>query len=350
MSAIYNFFGFILRWFYQFTHSFGIALILFTLLTRILMLPLGVKQQKNTIKQIKLQPKERLIRKKYAYDKNLQQQKVMEFYQKEGFNPMAGCLPLLIQLPIMLILYRVIQQPLTYISQYTAADLSAIVEKLQTFSLSATQQPLLDTYLSNTTYNQVSLMQLMGQFSDQLGTLYRGLPNYTFLGIDLIGKPSLSQFNTLLLIPLAAAVTALIQTLISQSTSKYISQNQQGGSNTVMMMLMGPVMQLLFTFWFNAGIGLYWVITNIFMILQTLLLNAVMSPKQAAADAHYELVAAVEARKKKKALAAQERKERIEQEQLERKNAARKAAGQKPLESLEKSADNQENENGDNEI
>ncbi len=347
MSVIYEFFGTILKYFYDLCNNYGVALILFTLAVKVLLLPLGVKQQKNTIKQIKLQPKERLIRKKFSYDKNLAQQKVMEFYQKEGFNPMGGCLPLLIQLPIMFILYRVIQQPLTYISSYSADVINAIASKLQTLSLTEAEIALMERFAVNPQYGEVSLMQVMSARAVELGELFQGVPNFNFLGMDLTATPSLGNFNMLLLIPLVSFLTSLLQTFVSQTTTKYTTQNQQSGNNT-MMFIMGPGMSLVFTFMFNAGIGLYWIISNVFGILQTLLLNAIMSPAQAAADAEYELKQAVLERKLKKSRLAKERQERIEQEKLDKKNAARKAAGKKPLDSLE-AEEMTEDENGENE-
>ena len=347
MSIIYEFFGTILKFFYDLCNNYGVALILFTLAVKVLLLPLGIKQQKNTIKQIKLQPKERLIRKKFAYDKNLAQQKVMEFYQTEGFNPMGGCLPLLIQLPILFILYRVIQQPLTYISGYSAEAITAISTKLQSLSLTEAELALMEKFTVNPQYGEISLMQVMSSHIAELGELFKGVPDFNFLGIDLTLTPSLSNFNLLLLIPLFSFLTSVLQTLVSQSTTKYTSQNQQK-NNSLMMFIMGPGISLVFTFMFNAGIGLYWIISNVFGVLQTLLLNAFMSPAQAAADAEYELKQAVLERKLKKARLAKERQERIEQEKLDKKNAARKAAGQKPLTSLEEKSTEEENGEDEN--
>ena len=344
MSVIYQFFGTILKFFYDWCNNYGVALILFTLVVKVILLPLGVKQQKNTIKQIKLQPKERLIRKKFSYDKNLAQQKVMEFYQKEGFNPMGGCLPLLIQLPIMFILYRVIQQPLTYISGYSAEAITQIADKLNALTLTDAQVALMEGFARNPQYGEVSLMKVMTAHSAELGELFHGVPNFNFLGLDLTLTPSLSSFNLLLLIPLFSFLTSLLQTLVSQTTTKYTTQNQ---NNNLTMFIMGPGISLMFTFMFNAGIGLYWIISNVFGVLQTLLLNAFMSPAQAAADAEYELKQAVLERKLKKARLAKERQERIEQEKLDKKNAARKAAGKKPLDSLD--AEQETEENGENE-
>ena len=120
MSAIYNFFGKLLSFFNNFTGSYLLALFIFALLVKIILLPFGIKQQKNSIKQARLRPKEMAIRKKYQGrdDKPTQQkmtQEIQELYQKEGYNPMGGCLPLLIQFPLLIALYNIVINPLKYI-------------------------------------------------------------------------------------------------------------------------------------------------------------------------------------------------------------------------------------------
>ena len=110
MSSIWDIINIPLGWIikisYSLTHNYAVALFLFALILQIILFPLGIKQQKNSVKQASLRPKEMAIRKKYAgrTDKPTQQklnQEIMELYQRENFNPMGGCLPLLIQLPIL---------------------------------------------------------------------------------------------------------------------------------------------------------------------------------------------------------------------------------------------------------
>ena len=124
MSSIWDIINIPLGWIikisYSLTHNYAVALFLFALILQIILFPLGIKQQKNSVKQASLRPKEMAIRKKYAgrTDKPTQQklnQEIMELYQRENFNPMAECLPLLIQLPILFSLYNVEVRPLKYI-------------------------------------------------------------------------------------------------------------------------------------------------------------------------------------------------------------------------------------------
>ena len=129
-------FGAMIRWFNQITGNYLIALLLFAIVVKLVLSPLAIKQQKNQIKQAKLQPKVMAIRKKYAGrdDKPTQQkmtQEIQELYQKEGYNPMGGCLPLLIQMPILIALYNIVMNPLKYICQLGTDT----IERLFTYSI-----------------------------------------------------------------------------------------------------------------------------------------------------------------------------------------------------------------------
>ena len=131
MNVIALPFAFLMRIFNQLTGSYAIALLLFALLVKIIMLPLSIKQQKTQIRTAKLRPKLAAIERKYAGRtdrKTLEkkQQEIMELQQKEGVSPLGGCLPLLIQLPIILILYGVVQNPLTHICQFSETTISAL--------------------------------------------------------------------------------------------------------------------------------------------------------------------------------------------------------------------------------
>ena len=109
-----------MMWFYSWTNSYLLSLVLFALLVKIVFLPLSIHQQKTQIKGAKLRPKIALIEKKYVGRNDPdslreKQNEIMEFQQKEGYSPMAGCLPLLLQFPIIIGLYQVIRKPLSFL-------------------------------------------------------------------------------------------------------------------------------------------------------------------------------------------------------------------------------------------
>ena len=123
MSALFDLirvpFGWLIQWFYSFTGSYLFAIILFSVVLKLVLFPFGIKQQKNSQKQASLRPKENVIRKKYAgrTDRATQMKmntEIQELYQKENFNPLGGCLPMLLQMLVLLAVYAVVRMPLTY--------------------------------------------------------------------------------------------------------------------------------------------------------------------------------------------------------------------------------------------
>ena len=129
--------GWIIKLCYQLIPNYAIALLLFTVVMKLILFPFGIKQQKNMIRQAKLRPKEMAIRNRYAgrTDKATQQkmqQEVMKLYQDENYNPASGCLPMILQLVIIFALYGVIQTPLTYVSDFSKEEIKnmgvAVVE------------------------------------------------------------------------------------------------------------------------------------------------------------------------------------------------------------------------------
>jgi YidC/Oxa1 family membrane protein insertase len=121
---LYRLLGSMLSFFERITGAYAIALVLYALIFKIVLLPFSIKQQKNQIAMAKLTPKIELIKAKYKgrtdqRTMQKQQQEIMELQQKEGYNPLSGCLPLLLQLPLIMLLFAVINNPLSYIAKPT---------------------------------------------------------------------------------------------------------------------------------------------------------------------------------------------------------------------------------------
>ena len=128
MSYIYKAFGFMLNLIYGLVENYGVAIILLTLLIKIILLPLTLKQQKSMTKTQKLQPKLQEVMEKFKYDKERQSQETMKLYKEYGVNPMGGCLPLLIQFPILIAFYQVIQKPVQYVLGYTTKEITSFLK------------------------------------------------------------------------------------------------------------------------------------------------------------------------------------------------------------------------------
>ena len=216
MSSIWDIinipFGWILRFCNKIVgNQYILALLLFAIIIEIVLLPFGIKQQKNSIRQARLRPKEMAIRKKYAgRDDQPTKQKmtmeIQELYQKEGFNPMGGCLPLLIQFPIIIALYNIVMNPLKYICGLSEDAINGAISVVKSFPEYAEK-----------TFDATRNIDLMGAIRNILDTnpaAFSGvsgfdiglsdLPNLSLFGgaIDLGAIPSSTTFNWLLLVPM----------------------------------------------------------------------------------------------------------------------------------------------------
>ena len=281
-DAIYKFFGMILSFFSNITGGYYLfGLFLFALLVKILLLPFGIKQQKTSIKQAKIRPKEMAIRKKYKgrTDQKTQQQmqsEIMELYTNEGYSPMAGCGQLLIQMPIIIILYNVIINPLKYICGWSADQIKTIAESLD----------LADKVKEFTT-RDIGLIQYLNEASNEVianGALtaagqptvdFAALPNFTMGAFDLSMNPTWTSI--LILVPI---FTFIFQFLSSKITRKFTFQPMQGdqATNSTMkvMDILLPAMTTWIAFGVPAAIGIYWMFNNILGAIQTIIVHKAM--------------------------------------------------------------------------
>ncbi len=272
--------GYILGFIYQLVQSYGWSLIIFTVIIKLLLLPLGLKQQKATTKMQQVQPKLLEIQSKYANDQQKLSEETMKLYKEYGVNPMGGCLPLLIQLPILFGLYRVIYKPITFMLHKSAEEVAVLTEQ----------------YAANPEFIK-NFGEIAGKAANQAEILIAkafDLVNFDFLGLDISATPSLSNPSLLWLIPIIAAITTYltskVTTLMSGNNKKkseeekkparVLSPDQKAPTSgnsaesmTKTMSIMMPLMTLWITFTFPATIGVYWTISNVLSLVQTLLLN-----------------------------------------------------------------------------
>jgi len=260
------------------------AILIFAVVVEIVLLPFGIKQQKNSIKQARLRPKEMAIRKKYAGrdDKPTQQkmtQEIQELYQKEGYNPMSGCLPLLIQLPLLLALYSIITNPLQYICGLSAEATAHIAA-------------ITGTDISRGTMTLLNPIREMGYeaFKNVEGftpEVFAAMPNLN-LGVDLSMSPSQCMTPealatvagwVVLLVPVMTFFSYFFSTKITRKLSYQpmndAQQAQMGCSNKVMDIAM-PLMSVFFTFTVPAALGIYWTFKSLIGILKQFIISKAM--------------------------------------------------------------------------
>ncbi|MBE6608348.1 MAG: YidC/Oxa1 family membrane protein insertase [Ruminococcaceae bacterium] len=273
-------FGTVLRFFNDLTHSYLIATLLFAIASKILLFPLSIKQQKNSVKQASLRPKEVAIRKKYKGNtdpvvQRKMQEEITELYQKEGYNPMGGCLPLLIQFPLIIALYNVIRNPLRYICGVGKEGVAKILEIVRTYEgfEKATEINLVPVL--NGEYG-AEILEKAGKALGKAVEFTHELPDFNFFGLDLSVTPAFDK-PLYLLIPL---LTGLIAYFSGKLTKKLSYQPPMAdGTDSAMrtsnliMELSLPAMSVWLTFMFPSLLGIYWIFQNILGVLQQLVLK-----------------------------------------------------------------------------
>ena len=275
-----------LAWFSGWSGSYVIALLFYALIFKIVFLPFTIKQQRNQIAMAKLQPKIELIRAKYKgrtdrVSMQKQQQEIMELQQKEGYSALAGCLPLLIQLPLIIILYNVIRKPLSFLAKFSE---EAIININTFLNGSAQEFKAIDQISLISKIQAEYTTNGLGAGLENAGLtmeLYESIPNLNLWGMNLGLTPSLINFSLLVIVPVIAAASQWFTMWVT----KKINGNPQAAvaqpdSQTQMSMrimdLVFPLMTLWMAFNFSAMLGVYWIIQSVLAILQTLIISRAM--------------------------------------------------------------------------
>ncbi len=299
-------FAFVLRSIYDLVGSYGLAIIIFTIVSKIIILPLSIKSKKGMVKIQKLQPKLKELEERYKNDKQKYQEEMAKLYQTEDVSPMSGCLPTLITLPIMMGLYWPISEPLKHLMNLTAEQIALITERLGMTTQTG--------YVS-----QIAIAQKVYENFDLVKDISPNIipMDMNFLGINLGATPSFTTFNLLFLIPIISGLTAF---LLNKLTTylQYRSTGVQPANQGQMMVLMMPLMSVWIGFSLPAGLGLYWITSNIVAMIQEVFLSKYMErelKKEAAIDAAKRAKIAEEKQLKKQKL-----QEKLAAEEAKRAN------------------------------
>ena len=273
---IYVFLGTIMRLIYNLVNNFGVAIILFTILVRVCLLPLVIKQQKSMAHMQKMQPKLQELQKKYQYDKDKLNEETMKLYQQHKFNPMSSCLPLFIQMPILIAIYGVIQNPITYILGHP------VTEELKAALTVLCQTPA-DTQLNVVAFvsnNFDKAKELLSTIATNF-TADNFVMNFQFLGMNLGYTPSAAAgaYPILWVMPVLAGLTTFLTSYISQKLNAK-TQTQEQASQMKSMQLIFPFMTAYFCYILPAAMGLYWIVGNIIQIVQSLTLDRHIMQKE----------------------------------------------------------------------
>ena len=272
LDWLYELLGTMLSWFSSlFGGKYVFGLLIYALLFKLLFLPFAIKQQKNQIKMAGLTPKIELIKAKYRgrtdqVTMQKQQQEIMELQQKEGYNPMSGCLPMLLQFPIIIFLYKIIRGPLSYICGLSAEEIENI-----------------KSIIGSTQIDEIQLVGEINKYTGeglaQYAAQLEKLPDLTLFGMDLSATPDIKNLSFLVVIPvLAAALTWLSMHLTRKWNANPATQPQDSQANASMKMmdLMMPAMTLFMAFGFSSMMGIYWIYQSALGILQSYVISKAM--------------------------------------------------------------------------
>lgn len=354
-------FGYLLGWLYQLTSSYGLALILFAILVKLVLMPASAKGKKSTMKMSRLTPQMNLIREKYANDQQKMNMAIQELYKKEGVSMTGGCLWSLLPLLVLLPLYSVVRQPIIYMLHESMETTSAIMNTIK--------EAMPDLVNSgNLYYEQMLAAPLLPQFAEELKGIVsnpqtlEGL-NFQFLGIDLARIPNIAIWNWdnfgwanwgLLLMPVLSVASQFVSMFVMQKMNNSLVTNEKGiqdqeaakesqmnKTNKTMMYIM-PLMTLWIGFTVPAALSLYWFIQGVVSTVSDAYLTAKYRKIYDAEDAE-RLKRALEEERlemEKERLRAQKRAENPDgitentskkklQKAQQREEAAAKAAAQR---------------------
>ena len=256
-------FGYVMRFIYEFVGNYALSLFLFALLVKVLMIPMTIKQKKTMLEQQRIQPMIQKIQKTYARDQRRMQEEMQNLYDREGISPMAGCGTMLLTFPILIGLYGVIIQPLTYFMQVGGDQIAQIAQILN-----------YDTAAAGYHY-QIELASLIYDNFDKVAHVAESLMRVDFsLGpISMAAKPEFSQPGILWLLPIVSGATSYLMSWMTQKMSPMQQNNPQAQSTNKTMMLMMPLMSLWFGFMLPVGLSFYWICNNVLAIVQEFFMN-----------------------------------------------------------------------------
>ena len=277
-----NIFGYILNFLYNLVNNYGLAIILFTLLIKIIMLPLSIKQQKTLKKSSELQEKMKILQFKYKNDPEQLNREVMSLYKEEKMNPFRGCFSAIVQFVLIISIFYLVKSPLTYMKK---------IEK-----------PVLDNYISQIQqegkqisdfYPEIDIIREKGQENEDVKI------NMDFLGLDLskIPQQNINDY-TVYILPALYIISSFISirmttamTNKNKQDKKLLSSSSEEVKEEInevdtimqtnkMMSWLMPIMSISIAFVAPLGLALYWLINNLLMIVERIVLNYIMKKEE----------------------------------------------------------------------
>ena len=287
-------FAWLVRLFYNLTNSYGVALILFTLVIKLIMLPFQMKSKKSMMRMSRVSGQMQELQKRYAKNQAKLQEEMQKLYEEEGVNPMSGCLWSLIPFPILIALYSIIRQPITHFMMLSKDVLQTVVQSAADAGVNLTNIVMMDKATGTpalkdglyklASYGQINLVKAVQEMG--LSTPEgRDDKNYNFLGLDLTATPweYVKSFTFtwavigVILIPILAGLSQFVFSKLTMKTQP--QADAAGGASMKSMMYMMPLMSVYIAFIMPAALGVYWIAQSVFSLIQEAILNKTFSAK-----------------------------------------------------------------------
>ena len=287
-------FAWLVRLFYNLTNSYGVALILFTLVIKLIMLPFQMKSKKSMMRMSRVSGQMQELQKRYAKNQAKLQEEMQKIYEEEGVNPMSGCLWSLIPFPILIALYSIIRQPITHFMMLSKDVLQTVVQSAADAGVNLTNIVMMDKATGTpalkdglyqlASYGQINLVKAVQEMGLSTPEGWFDM-NYNFLGLDLTATPweYVKSFTFtwavigVILIPILAGLSQFVFSKLTMKTQP--QADAAGGASMKSMMYMMPLMSVYIAFIMPAALGVYWIAQSVFSLIQEAILNKTFSAK-----------------------------------------------------------------------
>ena len=272
-NFIANIFGYLLNFLYILLDNYGLAIIIFSILVKVILLPLTIKQQKTMEKTTKMQEELKSLQFKYKNDQEKLNQEMMELYKRENMSPFSGCLSSIAQIILILAVFYLVRSPLTYMKKIDVNIIEEYTNKLET----------------KTNYPEVEIIKEYGGENENLYI------NMDFLGLDLSSVPTsnMKDIKTLI-IPILYVISSIVSTKIrmKNQNNKNSEKEKKDGeekeesmedmmqNTTKSMSYMMPIMAFSISLVAPLGLALYWLMSNVLMIIERICIDKFMTKKE----------------------------------------------------------------------
>lgn len=282
-------FGFLLNLINNFVGNYGLAIILFTVIIKLIMLPLSIKQQRTMKKSVKLQEKIKVLQFKYKNDQEKMNKEMMDLYKQEKMNPLSGCLSSIVQFILLISIFYMVRFPLTYMKKIDTEKVNTYVQQIKN-----------DGKEVNQAYSEIDIIRELDYLKEKFPEdedLNKININMNFVGLDLSKVPQQNLGDwTVYIIPILYIISTFISMRITTSMQTKKKENndiiditenkeeeKQGNEmedamaqSNKMMSWMMPIMSVSISLMAPLGLALYWLVNNVLMIGERLILDKII--------------------------------------------------------------------------